>query len=293
VTDARSYYGRPILKEPVWKPEIPWYFFFGGLAGASAGLSFAARVSGNLRLARTAQLVALAGVSASPPLLIADLGRPMRFYNMFRVFKITSPMSVGSWLLGAAGTSIGAGTALELVDLFPGLQATAAATSAALGMPLATYTGALLADTSIPVWHEARHDLPLVFAASSAASAGAAAAIFTPPEHATPARRLAILGGLAELAATRRMEQRLGSFLAEPYHQGQAGAFAKAAKALTLAGTATMALLGHRRAGAIAAGALLLSGSAYERWAVFKAGFASARDPKYTVVPQRSRVEQR
>lgn len=293
MTESRSYYGRPILKEPVWKLEIPWYFFFGGLAGASAGLSFAARLVGNTRLARTAQVVALAGVSAGPPLLIADLGRPMRFYNMFRVFKVTSPMSVGSWLLGAAGTSIGAGAALDLLDVFPALRGAASATSATLGMPLATYTGALLADTSIPVWHEARRDLPLVFAASSAASAGAAAAICTPPEHAGPARRLAVLGGAAELLATGRMEHRLGPFLAEPYHHGQAGAFAKAAKTLTLAGTATMALLGRRRSGAVAGGTLLLAGSAYERWAVFKAGFASARDPRYTVVPQRRRADER
>ena len=35
-TEMQSYYGRPILKEPVWQPEIPFYFFFGGIAGASA-----------------------------------------------------------------------------------------------------------------------------------------------------------------------------------------------------------------------------------------------------------------
>jgi hypothetical protein len=293
VTEARSYYGRPIIKEPVWKPEIPWYFFSGGLAGASAGLAFGARLAGNPRLARTAHLVALAGASASPPLLIADLGRPMRFYNMFRVFKVTSPMSVGSWLLGIAGTSIGAGATLELLQIFPRLQRLAEATSGTLGMPLATYTGALLADTSVPVWHEARRDLPFVFAASSAASAGAASSIFTPAADSGPARRLAVLGGAAELLATRRMEQRLGAFLAEPYHEGRSGAFAKTAKTLTAAGTLTMALAGRRRGGPIAGGALLLGGAVYQRWAIFKAGFASARDPKYTVVPQRRRVEAR
>jgi hypothetical protein len=293
VTEARSYYGRPIVKEPVWKPEIPWYFFCGGLAGASAGLAFAARLVGNRSLARTAQLVAFAGVSACPPLLIADLGRPKRFYNMFRVFKITSPMSVGSWLLGAAGTSIAAGAGLELLQIFPRLQRVAEVASGTLGMPLATYTGALLADTSVPVWHEARRDLPFVFAASSAASAGAASSIFTASGDSGPARRLAVLGGAAELLATRRMDERLGPFLAEPYHEGQAGAFAKTAKTLTAAGTLTMALAGRRRGGAIVGGSLLLAGAVYQRWAVFKAGFASARDPKYSVVPQRRRVEAR
>jgi hypothetical protein len=52
-------------------------------------------------------------------------------------------------------------------------------------------------------------------------------------------------------------------------------------------------LLGRRRAGASAGGALLLGGGVSRRWSIFKAGFASARDPKDTVVPQRRRVEAR
>ena len=98
-----SYYGKPIIKEPVWKPEIPAYFFVGGLAGASAALSAAARLAGNEELARRSLFVAAAGVTASPYLLIKDLGRPARFYNMMRVFKVTSPMSVGTWIVSASG----------------------------------------------------------------------------------------------------------------------------------------------------------------------------------------------
>jgi hypothetical protein len=157
-------------------------------------------------------------------------------------------------------------------------------------MPLATYTAALLADTAVPVWNEARRELPALFAASSAASAGAAAAILTPAEDAGPARRLAVAGGAGALVASTVMENNLGPLIAEPYHQGQSGAFARTAKVLLGAGTATMAIAGRRRAGAVAGGSLLLAGVAYERWAVFKAGFASANDPKYTVVPQRERA---
>ena len=105
--EYRSYYGRPILKEPVWKPEIPWYFFTGGIGGSSASLALAAHLTGNDRLARNANLVALAAMTVSPLLLIRDLGRPMRFLNMMRVFKVTSPMSVGSWLLALQGTATG------------------------------------------------------------------------------------------------------------------------------------------------------------------------------------------
>src|SRR5207237_1114238 len=110
----------------------------------------------------------------SPILLISDLGRPERFLNMFRVFKVTSPMSVGSWILGASGTASGAAALLELLGKWRPLKYTAEVVSALTGAPLATYTGTLIADTAIPVWHEARRELPFLFGASAVASAGAA-----------------------------------------------------------------------------------------------------------------------
>ena len=64
--EPRSYYGRPVIKPPVWKPEIPWYLFLGGLAGASAALACGAGVTGNRELARNAGLIALAGGTAQP-----------------------------------------------------------------------------------------------------------------------------------------------------------------------------------------------------------------------------------
>ncbi|MDQ3286097.1 MAG: polysulfide reductase NrfD, partial [Actinomycetota bacterium] len=85
--ETRNYYGRPVLKEPTWTWEIPAYFFFGGLAGASSGLALAARLAGNDELARRAHLAALGGAAVSPVLLISDLGRPERFYEMLRVIK--------------------------------------------------------------------------------------------------------------------------------------------------------------------------------------------------------------
>ena len=148
-----SYYGRPILKEPVWKPEIPFYFFTGGLAGASSVLSLAARVAGNERLARRSLWIGLAAEIVSPALLVADLGRPERFLNMLRVFKVTSPMSVGSWILAGSGAATAAEAACEVLGVFPRLKLVPATASALLGGPLATYTATLVSDTAIPVWH--------------------------------------------------------------------------------------------------------------------------------------------
>ena len=292
--EVRSYYGRSILKEPVWTWEIPWYFFTGGLAGASSGLALVARLVGNHRLARRAQLAALAGATVSPVLLISDLGRPDRFYNMLRVFKPTSPMSMGTWLLTTFGSASGLAAASDVLGIFPRLSRLSEAVAALLGPALATYTAVLVADTSVPVWHEARRELPFVFAASSAASAGACAALLAPVRDSGPARRLAVGGALLEIGAVEAMKRQMGELVAEPYEQGEAGRFDKIAKALSGLGAAMMAFAGRkRRSAAIAGGALILAGAAFGRWSVFKAGFQSARDPKYTVMPQRERLESR
>jgi hypothetical protein len=284
----RSYYGRPVIKEPVWKPEVPWYLFAGGLTGASAMLSWTADVTGNRTLGRNAGLICLAGATASPVLLINDLGVPNRFFNMLRVFKITSPMSVGSWILAGTGTTAAIATAHEAFGMFGPLGRVARGLSALFGLPLATYTAALLSNTAVPAWHEARRELPFVFAGSAAASAGAAATLVSVAERAGPARRLAVGGAIVSAGSMELMQRRLG-MLAEPYGTGEAGTYARAAKALTGAGAAMMAFRGRRRGGAIAGAAMILAGAACERWAIFKAGFQSARDPRYTVEPQRAR----
>lgn len=274
-----SYYGQPVIAEPVWKPEIPAYFFVGGVAGAAAPLTLAAGLRSNDVLARRAAAIALAGAVISPVLLIKDLGRPERFLNMLRMFKVSSPMSVGSWVLSGFGATAAASAGRELFGVFPGAGRAAQVAGAGLGPLLATYTATLIANTAVPVWHEARRELPFVFGSSAVGTAGALATLVTPAAHAAPARRMLVGGALAELAAVERMERRLGE-LGDPYH----GRLGRGAKALTAIG-AFAALARRPRSGALA----VLAGGALERWAVFRAGFASARDPRYTVEPQRAR----
>jgi len=161
------------------------------------------------------------------------------------------------------------------------------------GPPLATYTGALFANTAIPAWSEARDELPWLFGSSAAATAGAAVAATIAPEHAGPARRAAIGGSAASLALTFAMEKKLG-FVGEVYKQGEAHRFGRIAKVATAAGAGLIALRGGRsRTAAAVGGALVLGGELALRWSVFKAGFQSARDPKYTVIPQKQRVAER
>ena len=283
-----SYYGRPIVKPPVWTQEIAWYLFAGGLAGGSAPLAYLAGRAGNPELARAAWLASCAGIAASPPLLINDLGRPERFLNMLRVFKVTSPMSVGSWILAGSGAAITAAAAHELTGWLPRLARAARPAAAVLGTGLCTYTAALLANTAVPIWHEARRELPFVFAGSSLASAGAAAAILTPVEAAAPARRLVAGGVLLETLAVERMDRRLGD-LGEPYRSGRPHAYARAAKLLGAAGAAVTWCGTRHRPVAAVGGGLTVAGAVCQRFAVFSVGRSSATDPRYVVDPQRAR----
>jgi len=280
-----------VLKEPVWRPEVAFYFFTGGLGGASSVLSLVARVSGHELLAQRSIQIASAADAVSPPLLIADLGRPERFLNMLRVFKVTSPMSVGSWILAYSSTASSVSAFLNTIGRLPRVADLARTASAVSGAPLAVYTATLISDTAIPVWHEARRELPFLFGSSAVASAGAAAAIAVAPAEAGPARRLAVGGVLVENAIFALMRKRLG-MLGEPYASGESGRYRKVSRTCTIGGAALLASPGRRsRLAAAAGGALILAGEVAMRWSVFKAGFQSARDPKYTVAPQRARAD--
>jgi formate-dependent nitrite reductase membrane component NrfD len=288
-----SYYGRPVLKEPVWEPEVAFYFFTGGLGGASSVLSLVARASGHELLAQRSIQIASAADAVSPLLLISDLGRPERFLNMLRVFKVTSPMSVGSWILAYSSAASSVSAFLNTIGRLPRVAELARTASAVSGAPLAVYTATLISDTAIPVWHEARRELPFLFGSSAVASAGAAAAIVVPPAEAGPARRLVVGGVLVESAIFQLMTKRLG-MLGEPYSQGEAGKYRKVALACAAGGAALLGGPGRKsRLAAAAGGALVLAGELAVRWSVFRAGFQSARDPKYTVVPQRERQSDR
>jgi DMSO reductase anchor subunit len=291
VSEPRSYHGQPVIKEPTWTWEIPCYFFTGGMSGASAGLAYLSGLRGEDELARRAWAVAVGAIGVSPLLLISDLGRPARFLNMLRMFKVTSPMSVGSWILSASGAATSVAAVHAWLGAFPRLARTAGPVAAVAGLPLSTYTAALIANTAVPVWHEARDGLPFVFAAGAGLSAGAAVTAVTPPESAGAARRLALGGVVAELAAQAVMQRRLGEH-AGPFEQGAPKQFQRLSQVALLAGTALMGARGRSsRLAASLGGGLMLAGGLAARWSIYKAGFASAADPKYVVGPQRAGIQ--
>ena len=303
--EFQSYYGKPIVKAPPWEADIPAYLFFGGLAGGSSLLAAGADLAGLPAQRRSARVVALGGITASLYFLVNDLGRPERFHHMLRVFKLTSPMSVGTWILSAYGPFVGLALGREVIPLLPGRLAgvlptrlidrasrPAGIVAAAIAPAVASYTAVLLTDTAVPSWHEARRELPFVFVGSAAAASGGVGMLLSPLRESGPARRFAVGGAALELGAEQVMQRSMG-IAAEPLHQGRAGRYHSAALALTVAG-AVGAVLGRRsRVATAAAGLALAAGSACTRWAVFHAGMASTEDPKYTVVPQRERRDAR
>jgi formate-dependent nitrite reductase membrane component NrfD len=301
VPDAEftSYYGRPVIKEPVWEPvDVPSYLFFGGLAGASSVLAAGSQLSGHRELARVAKVTALGAISLSAVALIHDLGRPSRFVNMLRVFKPSSPMSMGSWLLAGYGPVAGAAAVSEMTGILPPAGTAATLGAGLLGPAIATYTAALICDTAVPAWHQGYREMPYLFAGSASGAAGGLGLLAVRPADASPARKLAVVGAVTELVAKQLLIRRLAATpglesshgLAEPYEQGRAGAVLRAAEILTVAGLAGAVLGRRRRAVSALVGVSLLAASALTRYGVFEAGLASARDPKYTIVPQRRRI---
>jgi hypothetical protein len=162
--------------------------------------------------------------------------------------------------------------------------------AAATAPALATYTAVLLADTAVPSWHEAHRALPFAFAGSALASGAGAGLLAAPVTETAPLRRLAVIGAALELSAVHTAENGLG-LLSEPYHAERPGRLLRIARTLT--GLGALGAVASRRSRVLSmlSGAALLGGSLATRFGVYEAGVVSAKDPKYTVVPQRERLD--
>lgn len=301
-----TYHGLPVLKEHVWTWEVPAYFFAGGVAGACGVLAAAAQAAGGPRmrpLVERCRVVAAGGAAASAALLIDDLGRPSRFLNMLRVFRPTSPMNMGTWVLSGFGALSGLAAAAALLPASRPLRAAGDAAgigAGLLGLPLVGYTGVLLANTAVPVWQGTRRSLPVLFAFSGAASAGALLEIWPPAgPGARVARRLGVLSTALELvfSVATEAEAALVPRVARPLRRGRTGALFRAGQLLAAASLAT-ALRAPRGAGRLlrpgrkrrlhaVSGVLGILGTLAIRFGIVAAGRASARDPLATFHQQR------
>lgn len=182
-----TYYDYPVLKQPVWRWEIVWYFFLGGLAAGCYVIASIASIFGSKEdraVARTGHYLSLLALLPCPLLLIKDLGRPERFLNMLRIFKVKSPMSMGVW--GLVTFSFFSGTAAVIQAARDGLlgrwwgakllaalpQKLLEAPGMLSGMFLGGYTGVLLTATSVPLWSRSKL-LGAVFISSALSTSAA------------------------------------------------------------------------------------------------------------------------
>jgi hypothetical protein len=309
-----GYYGLPLLKVPAWTWEVPIYFFVGGVAGASAIIGSISRITGaDPELVRDARALAAIGGSVSPALLVADLGMPSRFLHMLRVFKIQSPMSVGSWTLmvfssSAAGLAFldlanrrngwrngqhNGGNAPSRIPHFIGNAAEFA--SVVSGAVLSTYTGVLIGATAVPVWHRNVGMLPIHFGASGM---GSAASLLELRGHQTPAlNAIGIASALTETVVGASVELRKDPAL-KPLKKGKSGWLTRIGGLLSGPLPLALRLLslaasGSRRARLRKAAAIsAVAGSVVTRFAWVQAGKASAADPGISLeLPEKTNAE--
>ena len=300
-----GYYGIPLLKEPQWSWEVPVYFFVGGAAGASAIIAQAARVTGaKAELVRDARTLAAIGAILSPALLISDLGKPSRFLNMLRVFKIRSAMSVGVYIVTSFSNAALAGKVagllsdkfqvwpLRIIENLAGLSA------ALLGLGMASYTGVLIGATSVPVWSQNVTTLPIHFAMSGLNSAVSSLELMG---H-TDSRALNVLGIAAcalETAEGAKIELKREP-VNDPLKKGASGIIVRLGGVLSGPAPLALRVLAAfsseerakklRRYAAVAS----LTGSYLTRLGWIRAGHSSARDYRIPlqIAPGQSKREE-
>lgn len=307
-----TYYGLPMIKRPTWRWFIPLYFFIGGVAGGAALLGGLASIFGGPRhhtTVRAARWVALVGAIISPALLIADLGRPARFHHMLRVFKVKSPLSVGTFILAAFGVVSGLLAARQAAeDNFVirresrlGRMVRAVPTGpldvshGLLGLGLGGYTGTLLAATAVPLWAAGGVLLGPIFLATALASGAALLALLNvittrPGSDGDRARAdievVASAATVAQLSSSIARELLVPERIEKPLTTGTWGTIYR----VSAVGAGMLGPLALRlpaqvrgrkvgRAISLTASSLTLVGAMAERFALVEAGKRSADDP--------------
>lgn len=288
---ASDYYRLALLKEPVWIWSVPLYFYLGGVAGGGAVL--AAALHGRRKLQRLAgwcRSLAFLGTTVGPALLTYDLGKMSRFLYMLRVFRPSSPMSVGSWSL--AGTGM-----LSTLSLLQGDRPSAKMTNygtALGGLLVSGYTGVLLGNTANPLWQEKRLLLPLLFTSSAVAStAGVLEMMPLNGKEEKVVQRFGMVGKVGEAASMIAMERAkpANPEAAEAVKKGKGGVLWQTAKAALVAGILLDLVPVKSPAKRKISGALTTIGAICLRFALLETGNSAAREPQATIGPQRRRMK--
>lgn len=296
-----TYYERPLLKPSVWGIDIPLYYFVGGAAGAALSIGAAVQLAcigdpcrAELRhFSAHCHWVGIIGSTVGAALLIHDLGKPSRFFNMVRVFRPTSPMNMGAWILGgAAPTAIATGLFINRGGLLGVIGETTGYLAGGFGTALAGYTGVLVSSSAIPVWQQARRWMPVLFMASAMTSAASLLDLWYEDERANRITGIfGAAGRIGELVASRRVESAASEIpkVGEPFRKGATSILWKASTALTAASLVLSLVPAKSRRTRQVAGVLGALGSLALRFAVYYITNASARDPRASFQLQRAK----
>ena len=296
--DGTTYYGREQLKPAPFEPwVVGGYIFLAGLSGSASILAALADATGRPEfegMVRRGRYLALLAPTIGSALLVYDLHTPKRFYNMLRVAKATSPMSIGTWILMSfSGFAVAAAAGQAAAERWPAQQrwlrrsATIAGVPAALaGAGLSTYTASLLSATSTPIWAAAPRSLAVRFGSSSIATGAAALALGEENPHvrgkldAIEAAALAIEAVAATTVRSTYRRKGVDGAMDSPAGRiEQVGATALGV-VLPLGLIAASALLSRRpRAASIVASLATLAGSAVLRTSMLSLGNVSASRP--------------
>jgi formate-dependent nitrite reductase membrane component NrfD len=217
--DIPTYYNLPPLKQSLYGWKVSAYILVAGIAGSSQILATIGEFTDREAYAgviRDGRYIALAGSVVGAGLLIIDLHTPARFYNMLRILRPTSPMSIGSYVLtsfGALSALLAAAQLRRDLGAEPGALDRAARIAqipaAMTGAAMSTYTGALLAATSTPLWAALPRLLPAAFGASAMASAAAALSLLARGSERDTLHRVELAASAVELALVAMLPGKL------------------------------------------------------------------------------------
>jgi Ni/Fe-hydrogenase subunit HybB-like protein len=159
----RGYEQRVVTQAPAWHGLVAWDILFNGM---TTGLFLVAAISELAApqvftpVAKIGYGVALIVLLVDLACLVLDLGDPLRFHHMLRVFKLGSPMSVGTWCLTAYSVPLAAAAAISAL---PGgwthveeVRRLAVMIGLLPALGSVVYKGVLLSTSAQPGWKDAR-----------------------------------------------------------------------------------------------------------------------------------------
>jgi len=299
---GETYYGQSSVKPSPFEWKVALYVYVAGPAGSSQIIATLADRLGDERdetIVRNGRTLALVGAAIGAPLLIIDLKTPERFYNMLRIYRTSSPMSFGSYILTGFGLTSGLVALGHLMgerrrdgSRSPMRRAAdmAQVPAAFLGAGMSTYTAAMLSATSTPLWAASPRAMAVQFGTSSMATAAAALSlgeqIAGNPENCRRLDGLAAISAASELVASALAERRHHEVgVGETLREGPVGTSYKAGAlalglGVPLACHTINALKKRPSRGLSVLGSLaLLAGGMVMRQAIFEAGNKSAKRP--------------